>query len=441
MSKSNPSSKVIFLDLSGVFVLLNSVAITLLIVGFALANRYFLFFGWPCSAGMLVHGGYFFVIHLIDWHFGRAVGKKIWAICGVVAISFIGLSQLILSYTPPATSSLVALALWEIRLPIEVIFAWLGHGMGLWLDPLRYFKAKKASRWHHLGSVLSNGIIGHLITLVAMLCCDSQVHLVIGNSLGFTCVSGASSLFAFIVDPKMKGFGKLSSSIGSRALWVYTFLMLSFSGACVLVNLLVVKHVILFGFPVTAALFVYVLTFVFTDVISELYGHHHTKMVIVAGFVANILLIILVMGASSLEPCELFEEEGVFERSFSFVVAIVTASLVAYLVAQSMDVYLFALLRKRTNGRFLWLRNNLATMISQIVDTFIFVFVAWVIWLWLPSGKGDLTWYIWKSIAQGEFIWKLILAILDTPIVYALITGLRYWLRNEPWIASSHKKT
>jgi hypothetical protein len=113
-----------------------------------------------------------------------------------------------------------------------------------------------------------------------------------------------------------------------------------------------------------------------------------------------------------------------FESVFTLPGTLVLGSMSAYLVAQLLDNKLFHLLRRRTEGRHLWLRNNGSTMVSQAADTVIVnsIFLGWG--LGLPAG-------VVIEIILANYIFKVCIALLDTPLVYLMVHGLRRHLDLE----------
>lgn len=105
-------------------------------------------------------------------------------------------------------------------------------------------------------------------------------------------------------------------------------------------------------------------------------------------------------------------------------------SMIAYLIAQLIDVHVFEYIRKLTNNKHLWMRNTFATLLGQLLDTVIVVTIAWVIYP-LVSGNvaaQPISWQVWKEIVVGQYLFKVLLAVLDTPLVYASIYVVQRWM-------------
>src|SRR5690554_1326039 len=155
-----------------------------------------------------------------------------------------------------------------------------------------------------------------------------------------------------------------------------------------------------------AAVVTYAFTFLLTDIINELYGRQEAQRAVFFGFYAQIFAMIMIYAAMFFPALEQ-EMQDAYEmllgQNFRFVVA----SMAAYFVSQSWDVWIFNKLKNKTNGRYKWLRNNASTMSSQFIDTAIFITIGFI--GSVPS--------IWAMILS-QYCVKLILALLDTPFFY-----------------------
>ncbi len=193
---------------------------------------------------------------------------------------------------------------------------------------------------------------------------------------------------------------------------------------CLLVaNIISVKLVSIGGWVVPAGVIAYPLTFLFTDVIAELYGRKIAARVVWVGFGASILMVILVFGGRLLPPAPIWEGQSAYESILGMVPRITLASMIAYLVSQHHDVFAFHFWRRKTKGRFLWLRNNASTMVSQALDTGLFITIAF----W-----GIYSTEILLNMLRTQYIIKLAIAACDTPFCYMLVSLLRGRVKQTP---------
>jgi len=174
----------------------------------------------------------------------------------------------------------------------------------------------------------------------------------------------------------------------------------------------------------------YALTFFASDCYAELYGRRAATVVVNVGFVMNFVLLALVWStilAPGLPGQDI--DPATFRAVLGASTAIVVASLAAYVVSQNLDVVLFHALGDATEGDYLWLRNIGSTATSQLVDTAIFIGVGFVLLqgLSLPAAL---------SLAVGQYLLKLAIALVDTPFVYAVVAvarGREQAARPTPW--------
>jgi len=194
--------------------------------------------------------------------------------------------------------------------------------------------------------------------------------------------------------------------------------------ACLLVaNIIAVKLISIGGWVVPAGIIAYPLTFLFTDVIAELYGRRIASRVIWAGFGANLLMVILIFGGKLLPPATIWGSQSAYESILGMVPRIVLASMIAYLISQHHDVFAFHFWRQKTKGRFLWLRNNASTMVSQALDTGLFIPIAF----W-----GTVSTEVLTEMLLTQYIIKLVIAAGDTPFCYLLVALLKNKVKPLP---------
>lgn len=172
----------------------------------------------------------------------------------------------------------------------------------------------------------------------------------------------------------------------------------------------------------------YPVTFLCTDFICELYGHRRANQVVWVGLGLNIwvMLLLWIGGVLPGTPSPVFD--GVRKLAFAAVVA----SMLAYALAQFIDVRLFHFWKALTKGRHLWLRNNGSTLVSQLVDTTAVILITHFYAGALAINQGEsLGGQLVAYIAAG-YAFKLIVGILDTGPFYVGVHHLSRYLRLEP---------
>ena len=186
------------------------------------------------------------------------------------------------------------------------------------------------------------------------------------------------------------------------------YLIAMFAGAIVITAVIAGKVVVFGPFTVSASIIVFSISFFLTDVISEFWGKKEATKAVWSGFLADLLLIFAVYIAIRWEPASFWTGQDAFMQTLGMTGRIVIASLTAYIVAQNHDVWAYHFWKKLFKGKHLWIRNNLSTGVSQIIDSVIFVTIAFY-------GVVPM-----MPMIIGTVIVKFVIAALDTPFLYAL---------------------
>ena len=175
----------------------------------------------------------------------------------------------------------------------------------------------------------------------------------------------------------------------------------------------------MYTFQQSVGLLPYPITFIVTDIISELYGKNKANQVVTAGLFASLFMLVIVTISDIIPSAPFGIGSETFSNVFGLSSAAVFASMMAYLFAQYIDVRVFHFWKKLTNGKHLWLRNNASTMFSQFIDTFIV--------LLLLCYFSVIPWDIFSQLLLNGFLFKVIFAAIDTPIIY----GILYLVRKK----------
>ena len=187
--------------------------------------------------------------------------------------------------------------------------------------------------------------------------------------------------------------------------WLYAYVAV----AIILANVFVTKQITLFGLSATGGNVMYATIFLATDLLSEHYGKSYARTAVFIGFFAAIIYLVMSQFMVRFVPADYDTVQTGMQSIFSFAPRIILASLTAYLLSQLHDVWMFHLIKEKTGGRKLWLRNNGSTWLSQLIDSLTFSLVAFA---------GTFEWGVVVQIILSTYILKVIIAALDTPFIY-----------------------
>ena len=177
--------------------------------------------------------------------------------------------------------------------------------------------------------------------------------------------------------------------------------------ATIVSNIQTVKTINLFGLETSLGTILYGSTFLATDILNYKYGLKESRKTIIYGFLAMIIMTIFMVICLLYKPSINDFSQDSLTIIFSFNVRITIASLVGFGVSQFMDTLIFHKLQERYNK--LWLSNNMSTMICQFIDTIIFTLITYI---------GTLSWNLIIEIMISMYIFKFVVALLDTPFMY-----------------------
>jgi len=164
-------------------------------------------------------------------------------------------------------------------------------------------------------------------------------------------------------------------------------------------------------FEISVGILPYPVTFLITDLISEIYGKKRANQIVVAGIFASFFSMLIVYIANAVPATDWSPvDNSMFTSVFGATAIAVFASMMAYLLAQFIDIQIYHFWKRKTKGKHLWLRNNFSTFLSQFVDTFTVLF--------LLCSFDKIGWDKFTGLLIAGFIFKVLIAITDTPFLY-----------------------
>lgn len=214
-------------------------------------------------------------------------------------------------------------------------------------------------------------------------------------------------VFAVLVDLAMTlAIFRVYGKQGLYAIIVFNIMLANLQGP---------KLTVVFGLETSLGMIIYSGIYFATDILSERYGRHEANRAVWLGFLMSILMVVMIsislLFLPSTGPKREFAEQvhEAIGTLFSYGPRFVFGSLFAYLISQTLDVYIFHFLKARTRGKMLWLRNNGSTMTSQLVDTAVYALVVW----WGVVDLADAF-----KLAAAKYVFKVTIALIDTPFLY-----------------------
>lgn len=204
-----------------------------------------------------------------------------------------------------------------------------------------------------------------------------------------------------------------------------------------------------FSFNLTAGVLLWPVVFIMTDTINEYYGMKGVRFLsfLAIGLIAYTF--IMFQGAIYLDPADFwtgnYSEQGISDANVAYQSIlgqsswIIIASLVAFLIGQILDVYIFHKIKQATGEKWIWLRSTGSTVISQFVDSFVVLFIAFYIGPRISSNQGrPWTFDVVMTVCVGNYIYKFVMAVILTPVIYWVHNWIERYLGPE--VATEMKK-
>jgi uncharacterized integral membrane protein (TIGR00697 family) len=178
-------------------------------------------------------------------------------------------------------------------------------------------------------------------------------------------------------------------------------------------------------FELSVGVLPYPITFLITDLISEIYGKKSANQVVITGIFASFFSMGILLMANEVPAIKNSPiDDQTFNEVFALSPIAVLASMIAYLIAQFIDIRIYHFWKNLTKGKMLWLRNNFSTFTSQFVDSLLVI--------GLLSIFGVLEWTLFWGLVISSFLFKVLVAALDTPLLYLFVGIFRRTFHLKP---------
>ncbi len=181
-------------------------------------------------------------------------------------------------------------------------------------------------------------------------------------------------------------------------------------------NITAVKLVGVFGLVLPAAVIIFPISYIFGDVLTEVYGYHQARRVIWLGFICNLIAVVAIWVGQVLPAASFWDGQAAYERILGYTPRLLVASFLAYLVGEFANSFVLAKMKIATSGRWLWMRTIGSTLVGQGLDSLVFITLAFVGTI-PPSGLASaiLTQWLAKSVYEAAV----------TPLTYGVVNFLK----------------
>jgi queuosine precursor transporter len=195
-----------------------------------------------------------------------------------------------------------------------------------------------------------------------------------------------------------------------------------------------------FSFNLTAGVLLWPVVFIMTDIINEYYGPKGVRFLSLFTIVLIVYSFLMFSGAIALYPADFWAKnyfKGVPDSNLAFAgifgqsQSIIVASLIAFLLGQLLDVFIFQKIKESTGEKGIWLRATGSTLVSQFIDSFVVLFVAFYI---APRLSGKIQPWSFSqvmTICIGNYLYKFIVAVVLTPVIYLIHNWIERYLGHE----------
>jgi uncharacterized integral membrane protein (TIGR00697 family) len=181
-------------------------------------------------------------------------------------------------------------------------------------------------------------------------------------------------------------------------------------------NIIAVKLVNLFGFVLPAAIIIFPMSYIFGDVLTEVYGYRQARRVIWLGFFCNLMVVITIWLGQILPAASFWDGQAAYERILGYTPRLLLASFLAYLIGEFTNSFVLAKMKMATKGRWLWARTIGSTLAGQGLDSLVFMTLAFVGTIPLAALTGAI---------MAQWLSKSAYEAIATPLTYGVVDFLK----------------
>ncbi len=192
------------------------------------------------------------------------------------------------------------------------------------------------------------------------------------------------------------------------------FLMLTsiFVTCLILSNIIAGKLIAVWGIPLPAAVILFPITYIFGDILTEVYGYERARLAIWCGFIANLLMVVVFVVTVALPYPGFWKDQAAYRTVLSFTPRLVLASLVAYWSGEFANAFVLSKVKLLTGGRWLWMRTLGSTIVGEGLDTLFFIAIAF---------GGSMPLPVLGTMMLAQYVWKVLYEAVATPLTYWVV--------------------
>lgn len=181
-------------------------------------------------------------------------------------------------------------------------------------------------------------------------------------------------------------------------------------------NIAAVKLITIAGNNITGGIVIFPLSYLFGDVLTEVYGYSQARRVIWLGFLCNLIVVLTLVVVQHLPAAPFWTAQAAYDRILGYVPRLLTASFVAYLIGEFANSFILAKMKIATRGRWLWTRTIGSTLVGQGLDSAVFITIAFA---------GTVSGSVLGNLILVQWVIKVVYEVVATPLTYALVTFLK----------------
>jgi hypothetical protein len=181
-------------------------------------------------------------------------------------------------------------------------------------------------------------------------------------------------------------------------------------------NITAVKLVNVFGFVFPAGIVIFPISYIFGDILTEVYGYRQARRVIWLGFLCNLLVVVAIWIGQVLPPASIWNAQAAYERILGYAPRLLLASFLAYLIGEFANSFVMAKMKIATRGRWLWTRTIGSTLVGEGLDSLVFMTIAFV---------GEIPMTVLALAIVTQWLVKSAYEAAATPLTYATVRFLK----------------